>query len=111
VACNTRALKISVVTANGVEYSKVAVKDNTSWQPNVNSCHKGREWTAVDLKITEKLRRMKHHLVSAEEVRQGSPNAIEPQDENHDRSSFPGEVESVLRRTKDPKIAAHRHQG
>ena len=54
---------------HSLKYSQIAVKYDKSRKSYVNSHHKRREWTTVDLKITEELGGVKHHFVPVEDVR------------------------------------------
>ena len=54
-------MKITIVVANCCEDSKVAVDNNTSWDPYVKRNTIGHKCTVFDRKITE-LRRMKDHF-------------------------------------------------
>lgn len=55
-------LEIIVVNANNFVDSKIAVKDNAGWKPNVNRRKKCCECTAINPKIAEEFRGMKDHL-------------------------------------------------
>ena len=87
---------IFVVIANCFKDPSIAGKDDTCRKSYINCHQKGCECTAVDLEIAEKLRGMKHHFVSTEDIGQSSTHRIEPCHNNHDRGFLFGKVASVL---------------
>ena len=99
------------MAANGVEYSKIAVEYYASWETNVYDRHERCKCPTVDLKVTEELRRVKNHLISAYRVGQRSAKRVQPQCTNYQYGLNFAEIASISFRVDNPKISIQCHQG